>query len=431
MTATQANESDVSMTGGHRRPPVVVPAMLLASMWFQFEVQGQESRLETTVTTTFAAVEPEEVEVRKALLMARVSTLPDQGLSGELEIVDVRWVAATPGGFAVVDPASSMVGFFDESGEWLGHAGAPGEGPGEFSRRISQAVSFRDRLWVPDTRNRRLNVIDISSRTWLDSRHLDLLAGFPVAWLSPGNGELVAVLWGYGSQSRNWSVRRWTGDGLEASFSWVDEESRHGWGARILVVEAADEGTVALLDRQAGVVTVYDLGGNPLGRYAFDDDAVVALSEDDRAYLNRLREPMLARAAENVARRLSALPAQVPRDVRGELAREATESRSRQPSHFKDRYPFFLDVRFDPESETIWVARPLTASEMRDLPVQLDWVVLANSSRYWDAYAFDGSFRYRLEVPLGFIATDARDGRFYGYQVDALGLRHAVVLSVP
>ena len=414
-----------------RRPSAILPAMLMASICFQLEVQGQEPTPETTIVTTFDAVELEKVEVRQALLMARVSTALDQELSGEAEIVDVRWVAATPGGFVVVDRASSMLGFFDESGEWLGHVGSPGEGPGEFSGRLSRVVSVSGRLWVPDTRHRRLNVVDIATRTWLDSRPLDLRPGIPVAWLSPGNGGLVAALWGRGLESRNMSVSRWTGDKLEPAFSWVDEESRRGWGARTLVVEAAEEGTVALLDRQAGVVRVYDLEGNLLRRYAFDVGAVVALTEDDRAYLDGLREPMLARGAENVARRLNALAAQLPRGARSQLSREVTANQSAQPRHFKDRYPFFLDVRFDPESETIWVARPLKVSEIRDLPVQLDWVVLANSARYWDAYAFDGSFRYRLEVPLGFIVTDARDGRFYGYQVDALGLRHAVVLAVP
>ena len=147
--------------------------------------------------TKFDTIEPEEIEVRQALLIARVSTALDQELSGEGEIVDVRWVAATPGGFAVVDRASSSVGFFNESGDWLGHVGSPGEGPGEFFRAsFSAAVSVGGRLWVPDTRNSRLNVIDIASRTWLDSRPLDLRVGIPVAWLSPGNGGLAAALWG-------------------------------------------------------------------------------------------------------------------------------------------------------------------------------------------------------------------------------------------
>lgn len=400
-------------------------------MWFPVEAHGQERTPQTATTTTFAAADPATIEVRQANVVVRISTAAETALPAAGGIADVRWVAATPGGFAVVDPASSMVGFFDESGEWLGHAGSRGEGPGEFSGRISNAVSHGGHLWVPDPRNRRLNVIDISTRSWLRSTSLDILAGFPVTWLSPGNGELVAVLWGYGAESRNWSVRRWTGDALETAFRWVDEEGRHGWGARILVVEAAGEGMVALLDRQAGVVDVYDLSGSLAARYVFDDDTALALSGDDRAYLDRLREPMLARAAENVARRLSALSAQVPRNVRDELGRGAAESRVAQPSHFSDRYPFFLDVRFDPGSETIWVARPLTANEIRNLPVQLDWAVLGNSSRYWDAYTFDGTFRYRLEAPLGFIVTDVQDGRFYGYQVDALGLRHAVVLSLP
>lgn len=413
-----------------RRRFGILSAILMASICFQFEAQGQEPGPETTIVTTFDTIEPEEVEVRQALLIARVSTALDQELSGEGEIVDVRWVAATPGGFAVVDRASSRVGFFNESGDWLGHVGSPGEGPGEFSGRLSRAVSVGGRLWVPDTRNSRLNIIDIASRTWLDSRPLDLRVGIPVAWLSPGNGGLAAALWGHGLASRNMSVSFWTGDKLEPALSWVDEESRQGWGVRTLVVEAAEEGTVALLDRQAGVVRVYDLEGNLLRGYAFDVGAAVPLTEEDRAFLAALRQPMLARGAENTARRLNELAARLPRGARSQLPGEVTADPSTfRPGHFKDRYPFFLDVRFDSETETIWVARPLQASEIRDLPVELDWVVLANSARYWDAYAFDGSFRYRLEFPLGFIVTDARDGRFYGYQVDALGLRHAVVVA--
>lgn len=121
------------------------------------------------------------------------------------------------------------------------------------------------------------------------------------------------------------------------------------------------------------------------------------------------------------------LTTDVPQDVARQLANAAAGSGS---SPFNDRYPFFLDARFDPSSETFWVARPLTADDIRELPVQLGWGVLDSSARYWDAYSYDGTFRYRLEVPVGFTLTDARDGRFYGYEVDPLGARHAMVLSV-
>ncbi|WP_420634657.1 hypothetical protein [Candidatus Palauibacter sp.] len=366
------------------------------------------------------------------MVLARVSTAVDLEIPEEGGIIDATWVAATPSGFAVVDRMSSSIGFFDDSGEWFGHVGSPGEGPGEFSDGIFHAVSVGDRLWLSDIRHRRLNVIDASIRTRVDSSPLDVMQGVPWALLSPGGDELAATVmsWGFGSEPRTMSLSLWTGDALEPAFSWVVDESRRGWASGTPVVEGAEDGTVALLDLQVGVIRVYDLEGNVILRYAFAEDAVVELTEDDRTYLERLHAPVRVRQEQDVARRLRALVDRAPESVRGQLS-EAAAGQFAQESIFNDRYPLFLDARFDPESETIWLARPLTAGEMRELPVQLGWDVLRRSARYWDAYGFDGSFRYRLEVPLGFVATDARDGRFYGYEIDALGLRHVVVLSVP
>lgn len=350
----------------------------------------------------------------------------------ERRIIDATWVAATPEGFAVVDRLSSSVAFFNDGGEWLGRVGTAGEGPGEFSGDILHAVAVAERLWVPDVRHRRVNIIDISSRTWLDSSPLDVVQGVPWALLSPGEGVLGAAVmsWGFGSEPRTMSLNLWTGEALEPAFSWLVDEDRRGWASRTLIVEGTEQGTVAILDRQGGDIQVRDLAGNSLARYAFGEDAVMQLSEDDRLYLEALREPRLARQMRNLERRLGGLATEVPPEVERQLATAALGNRSDQSSPFNDRYPVFLDARFDPSSETLWVARPLTADEIRELRVQLGWDALAGSARYWDAYSYDGSFRYRLEVPVGFALTDARDGRFYGVEIDPLGTRHAVVLSV-
>ncbi|MCZ0935370.1 MAG: hypothetical protein OXJ54_09335 [Gemmatimonadetes bacterium] len=360
--------------------------------------------------------------------MARVPAASDEDVQDQRGFIDATWVAATPGGFAVVDHLSSSVAFYNDGGEWLGRVGSAGEGPGEFSARILHAVSVADRLWVPDVTNSRLNVIDIPSRTWLDSSPLDIAQGYPRDLLSPGDEVLGAAVtsWGFGSEPRTISIHLWTGEAMEPVFSWPVDEDRRGWASRMIVVEGTGQGTVAILDRHAGDIRVRDLAGNILVRYAFGEDAAVELSEDDLAFLEAVREPSLAERRQGVERRLGRLTTDVPQDVARQLANAASGSGS---SPFSDRYPFFLDARFDPSSETLWVARPLTADDIRELPVQLGWDVLDSSARYWDAYSYDGSFKYRLEVPVGFTLTDARDGRFYGYEVDPLGTRHAVVLS--
>ena len=397
------------------------------------EVRGRQQGLpDAAAPTLLAIVHPVEGQVRRAVLVARVPAASDEDVLDERGIIDVTWVAATPGGFAVVDRMSSSVGFFSDGGEWLGRVGSAGEGPGEFSGDILHAVAVADRLWVPDVRHRRVNIIDIPSRTWLDSSPLDVLQGVPWALLSPGDEVLGAAVmsWGFGSEPRTMSLNLWTGEAMEPAFSWIVDEDRRGWASRTLVVEGTRQGTVAILDRHAGDIRVRDLAGNILERYAFGEDAIMELSEDDRIYLEAMRDPSSARQMRNLERRLGGLAAEVPPDVTRQLASAALGSRAEQPSPFNDRYPLLLDARFDPASETLWVARPLTADEMRELPVHLGWDVLAASARYWDAYSYDGSFRYRLEVPVGFILTDARDGRFYGYETDPLGTKHAVVLSV-
>ena len=411
---------------------ILLPLMLVA-MSFPADARGRQQGLpDATAPTLLATVHPVEGQVRRAVLVARIPAASDEDVQDERGIIDATWVAATPGGFAVVDRLSSSVAFYNDTGEWLGRVGSAGEGPGEFSGGILHAVAVADRLWVPDVRHRRLNVIDIPSRTWVDSNPLDVVQGFPWALLSPGEEVLGAVVtsWSCGSEPRTMSLNLWTGEAMEPAFSWLVDEDRRGWASRTLVVEGARQGTVAILDRHAGDIRVRDLAGNILARYAFGEDAVMELSEDDRVFLEAVRAPRLARRMQNPERRLGGLATDVPSDVARQLANAASGSGSEQPSPFNDRYPFFLDARFDPSSETLWVARPLTADEIGELSVQLGWDVLDSSARYWDAYSYDGSFRYRLEVPVGFTLTDARDGRFYGYETDPLGAKHAVVLSV-
>ena len=416
-----------------RRSHLLLSMSLLVAMLSPTEVQGRQQRLpDATAATKLVTVHPVDGQVRQAVLVARVPAASGEDVLDERGVIDATWVAATPGGFAVVDRLSSSVGFFNDVGAWLGRVGSAGEGPGEFSGDILHAVAVADRLWVPDIRHRRVNIIDIPSRTWLESSPLDVLRGVPWALLSPGDEVLGAAVmsWGFGSEPRTMSLNLWTGEAMESAFSWVVDEDRRGWASRTLVVEGTRQGTVAILDRQAGNIRVRDLAGNILARYAFGEDAVMELSEDDRIYLEAMRDPSSARQMRNLERRLGGLVTEVPPNVARQLANAAVGSRAEQPSPFNDRYPLFLDARFDPASETLWVARPLTADEIRELPVHLGWDVLAASARYWDAYAYDGSFRYRLAVPVGFVLTDARDGRFYGYETDPLGTKHAVVLSV-
>ncbi|WP_420615794.1 hypothetical protein [Candidatus Palauibacter sp.] len=411
---------------------ILLPLMLV-TMSFPTEVRGRQQWLpEAIAPTLLATVHPVEGQVRRAVLVARVPAASDEDVLDEHGIIDATWVAATPGGFAVVDRFSSSVVFYNDGGEWLGRVGSAGEGPGEFSGRILHAVAVGDRLWVPDVRHRRLNVVDIPSRTWLDSNPLDIVQGYPRDLLSPGEGVLGVVVtsWGFGSEPRAMNLNLWTGEAMEPAFSWPVNEDRRGWASRTPVVEGTGQGTVAILDRQAGDIRVRDLAGNILAHYAFGEDAVMELSEDDRVFLEAVREPRLAERMQNLERRLGGLTTDVPPDVARQLAGAALGSGSEQPSPFGDRYPFFLDARFDPSAETLWVARPFTADEIRELSVQSGWDVLNGSARYWDAYSYDGSFRCRLEVPIGFVLTDARDGRFYGYEIDPLGRRHAVVLSV-
>ncbi|WP_420449899.1 hypothetical protein [Candidatus Palauibacter sp.] len=412
---------------------MTLSAALLVAVLSPTEVQGRQQGLpDAAARTTLATVRPVKGQVRQAALVARVPAASDEDVPAERGIIDATWVAATPGGFAVVDRLSSSVAFFNDGGEWLGRVGSAGEGPGEFSGGILHAVAVADRLWVPDVRHRRVNIIDIPSRTWLDSNPLDVLQGFPWALLSPGDEVLGAAVmsWGFGSEPRTMSLNLWTGEAMEPAFSWAVDEDRRGWASRTLVVEGNRHGTVAILDRQGGNIRVRDLAGNNLARFVFAEDAGMELSEEDRVCLEALREPVLARRMRSLERRLGGLATEVPTDVARQLTNAARGGRSEQPSPFNDRYPLFLDARFDPESETVWVARPLTADEIRELPVQLGWDVLDSSARYWDAFSYDGSFRYRLEVPVGFVLTDARDGRFYGYEIDPLGTKHAVVLSL-
>ena len=199
----------------------------------------------------------------------RVPAASDEDVLDERGFVEATWVVATPGGFAVVDRLSSSVAFYNDGGGWLGRVGSAGEGPGEFSAGILHAVAVADRLWVPDVRNRRLNVIDIPSRSWLDSNPLDVVQGYLRDLLSPGEAVLGAAVtsWSFGSEPRTMSLNLWTGEAMEPAFSWLVDEDRRGWASRTLVVEGTGRGTVAILDRHAGDIRVRDLAGNILARY--------------------------------------------------------------------------------------------------------------------------------------------------------------------
>ena len=336
-------------------------------------------------------------------------------------------------GFAVVDRQSSMIRLFDERGQRSASVGSPGPGPGEFSRTIYHAVSVGNDLWVPDMENRRVNLIDISARAWVDSRPFNLALGFPQTWLSLPGDEIVGFIGslGFGPEPNSSRVVRWTGQSLEEAFSWTDEGEATGWAGATLVVPGPSKATVAILDRLGGGIRVHDLAGNIVSRYAFGEGAAAPLAVDDREYLEGLVADRRARRARDVARRVAQMEELAPEGARGAVTRMIADTPPPSTSVFGEHYPFFLDARFDARTGTIWLARPLTVGQIREMSERLDWSVVARSAKYWDAYALDGSFLYRLEFPPGFIVTAYLDGRFYGYEVDALGRRTAAVLSVP
>ncbi|WP_420615555.1 hypothetical protein [Candidatus Palauibacter sp.] len=83
---------------------MILPASALVAMSFLTEVrEQQQGPPEAAAPTLSATARPVEGQVRRAALVDRVPTASDEDVPDERGIIDATWVAATPGGFAVVD----------------------------------------------------------------------------------------------------------------------------------------------------------------------------------------------------------------------------------------------------------------------------------------------------------------------------------------
>lgn len=284
----------------------------------ELEAQSVQGRSDTTVFATPASPS----DVRQVVSLARASGRSEVEV-GPDDLIEVTWVTPAADGFAVVDRQSSLIGLFDERGQRSASVGSPGPGPGEFSRTIYHAVSVGNDLWVPDIENRRVNLIDISARAWVDSRPFNLALGFPQTWLSLPGDEIVGFIGslGFGPEPNSSRVVRWTGESLEEAFSWTDEGEATGWAGATLVVPGPSKATVAILDRLGGGIRVHDLAGNIVSRYAFGEGAAAPLAVDDREYLEGLVADRRARRARDVARRVAQMEELAPEGARGAVTR--------------------------------------------------------------------------------------------------------------
>lgn len=127
-----------------------------SSSW-TITVDTLESGVVRVVNTPAASVEPGYV-IEEEL---RIGTMDGEGPD---QFGQIKGLAVlSDGRMAVLDALAREVRVFGREGGHLATWGRQGAGPGEFESPWGLMRDDRDRLWVPDSRNRRMTVLDPDS----------------------------------------------------------------------------------------------------------------------------------------------------------------------------------------------------------------------------------------------------------------------------
>jgi DNA-binding beta-propeller fold protein YncE len=159
----------------------------------------------------------------------------------------------------VADWANHRLQVFDRAGRFLARWGRPGDGPGEFDLPAAVAVDGRGRVYVADSGNARIQVLDEAGRFLAAWGRRGVGAGtfvLPSALAVDGQGRVAvadpmvgAVQW---LNDQGQVVARWAPDGPSVM------SKPHGWGL------ATDRNGQLYASAMGGRLYVFDAGGTAL-----------------------------------------------------------------------------------------------------------------------------------------------------------------------
>lgn len=323
----------------------------------------------------------------------------------------------------LIDGGSSEVRWYGPDGQFRSRAGGFGEGPGEFRRVASAALTDRDTLVVYDSQNQRLSWFSpeaIPSRTQrvelgpgstiglhsLDEGRLLIVEERPVpnfagAEYNPARDSLLIMLVSGASAAVD-TVMRLAG---REAITWVDYVEGRPVGTRQMAVPFGYRAVGAgVADR----ITVVRAGDHQLALFGLDGE------------LRRL------------VRRTDVDPPEVSASARKDFVEHAGDRWAGTPSEHVVRRGAEKRLDFVPEGRR----RPAFDRLLADVSGHRIWVReflpewRSSEGRLWTVHDLDGDVLGRLATPPGLQVTQVTSDYLVGIETDDLGVEYVVLYSL-
>lgn len=316
----------------------------------------------------------------------------------------------------VLDRQSREIRVFDRDGDVVLTFGRPGGGPGELAGPSAVLVGSSDTVFVPDSRNQRVQRF-LADGSESGSFPILSTEGIPMGWRIRSDGLLLQ------------EVRTLP---LPAA----GEE-------RILLLGRESDGGVrdTLVELPVGEAMVIR-GGQPQ-MTMFAPEPMWTTLTDGRIATGRNSEYRIEIRTEDgrlerVVRRTfeRRLFSQADRRVVRELIRESLQDQGPSPAtdqllqsmEYAEHYPVFASLFGGPHG-TLWVRYAKDASTLAPRDVSpLD--VRAFGAPEYDVFDVEGRFLGRIEIPDQFEPLHTKGEHIYGVQRDELGVQYVVRLRL-
>jgi hypothetical protein len=310
----------------------------------------------------------------------------------------------------------SEIRLFERDGDYIRTIGRSGGGPGELARPSAVLVGRADTIFLPDTRNQRVQRF-LSNGSDAGSFTLSPNDGIPLKWRIRPDGALLQEVRTLPSPKPG-------------------EE-------RILLLARAGDGEVldTLVEMPVGDAMVIQ-NGQPQMRM-FAAEPLWTVLTDGRIINGRNSEYRLeVRTVGGILEQIVRRPFQRrsfsesdQRDLRARL-RQALGDQPPSPARdrmlesmtYAEHYPVYAELFGGPDG-TIWVRHAKDVSSMNDSDLEAFDVRAVGASTY-DVFDSEGRFMGVVATPDGFEPLRSRGEYVYGVDRDDLGVENVVRLRV-